>query len=81
MPPTRRLDKDDGILKADWYIWEIIHWFTMTVLKHRIVRGYDLETGRLKYIFWDKSINWEIENGDWQRKIGAKYPKPLLTFN
>lgn len=73
---TRRLAVDEGILKADLPVWEFIHWITMTVLSHRIVRGYDLKTGKLTRIYWDKASNWSDEGEDWHRK-DVPYPTPI----
>lgn len=73
---TRRLAEPSGNLKADLFVWEIIHWFTMTILRHRIVRGYSLDDGRLMYIYWDKSENWSAEGEDWHR-LNVPYPEPI----
>lgn len=67
---------------TDHPIWEIIHWFTMVVLRHRITRGYNDETGKLVCIYWDKASNWRIEpvegGTDYVRQR-VPYPEPIWS--
>jgi hypothetical protein len=64
----------------DLYVWELIHWFTMTFLKRRITRGYSDETGKLVCVYWDKASNWKlrpVEGGlDYVRQP-VPYPTPV----
>lgn len=73
MKPTRRAIGDP-------IIWEFIHWFTMVILRHRIVRGYDKQTGRFTCIYWDKASNWQImpvEGGTDYVRQNVPYPDPI----
>lgn len=65
-------------ISSDPFIWEVVHWFTMTFLSHRIVRGYSMNTGRLLCIYWDPASNWTDVGDDWERKP-VPYPKPVWS--
>ena len=63
----------------DPIIWEYIHWFTMTVLGFRIVRGYNIiEPHELVRIYLDPAHNWAFSDliQDWYRK-SVPYPNPV----
>jgi hypothetical protein len=58
----------------DRTVWRAIHFLTMRLFKHRIVRGYRNTDGKLIRIYWDHAVHWPCWN---ERNADSEWPKPI----